>query len=191
MTIKTYYRPDAAFINMLINNLVGGGDGIKEVSGHRFVAVLEATPSTEAYAAVHEHERSIGPSYFGNRPRIEIGVSLSQFDLAQFTQLAKCSRNAAQYFSVVNSIDKLKVTATNVPNLYQGTYGYYWLKELKLSVQEKAFADLLKDFDIYYSYSDDYRVVKNAEARLKVIYDKGKSLGLSTEDMDRIYRAMQ
>lgn len=190
MTIRTFYRPDNSMVDLLINNLVGGCLGIKETNGHRFIAVLKRTASTERFATVHEHECTKGPSYFGADDQIEIGVSLSQITFEQFARLANKSngRNCSQYFGVVTSIDNLKVTATSVPNIYQGVYGYYWLKEVKRTPLEQRFADLLNGFDFYYQYSDDINVHRRWDKRLEEIKAQGASMGLSTDVMLRIYK---
>lgn len=190
MTIHTFYRPDSAMINTLINNMVGANEGIKNPNGHRFTAILKVTGSSEALAKLNEHERSTGPSYFGSAPQIEIGVSLSQITLDDFKRLANTSNgtNCSQYFSIVSSIDHLKVEPTQVPNLYVGQYGYYWLNKIARTGNEAKFAELLKGFDFYYEYSDDSRIHRNGDKLWNDIRAQGKDMGLSDDTMNRIYR---
>lgn len=190
MTIRTFYRPDSATINLLINNMVGGQEGLKNPNGHRFIAVLRVTPASENFAKLNEHERSTGPSYFGSAPQIEIGISLSQITEEVFKRLANTSngKNCSQYFGVVSSIDNLKVEATSVPNLYVGQYAYYWLSKPTRTATEEKFAGLLKGFDFYYAYSDDSRVYRNGVARWDAIYKQGQAMNLSNDTMNRIFR---
>lgn len=192
MTINTFYRPDSSMINMLINNMVGGCIGVKNPHGHRFTAILKCTTSSEEFAKVHEHERSFGPSYFGSDKQLEIGVSFSQITFEEFKRLANTSngRNCSQYFSIVNSIENLKVKPTTVPNLYQGEYAYYWLIELKYTGAEKQFVDLLKGFDFWYDYSDDICVYQRYNKQWLKIQAEGTRLGLTGETMHRIYREL-
>lgn len=192
MTIRTFYRPDSTMINMLINNIVGGCYGIKEPNGHRFIAILHETCTSSEFAKVHEHERSKGPSYFRTPDQIEIGVSLSQITFEEFKRLANTSNgtNCSQYFSVVTTIENLKVAPTQVPELYVGQYGYYWLKKVMRSEAEQKYVDLLKDFDFYYQYSDDGAVYKRNNEKLKQIDLQGAGFGLSTERMNEIYREL-
>lgn len=192
MTIHTFYRPDSSMLNMLINTLVGAGEGVKAPHGHRFTAVLNDTGTTRAFAKVHEHERTTPPSYFQRTSQIEIGVSLSQITFEDFKRLANTGNgtNASQYFSVVRSLDNFKVEPTQVENLYVGQYGYYWLERVAYVGNEQMFVDLLKDFDFYYDYSDDLNVYKRYNNRWEEIKKEGSVMGLSLTRMNEIYREL-
>lgn len=192
MTIRTFYRPDSTMINLLINTMVGGCMGIKNPEGHRFIAVLHDSRTTREFAKLNEHEESVGPTYFRSPKQIEVGVSLSQITFEEFSRLAnhRNGKNCSQYFSIVTTIGNLKVTPTQVPELYVGQYGYYWLNKVNYAEAEQVYIDLLSGFDFYYQYSDDISVYRRNNDKLKEIEAKGRALGLSDERMSEIYHQL-
>ncbi len=192
-TITTFLRPNAHMINLMINNVCGGGEGVRVVKGHRCIVQLKLTPSTiqlEETNPASSTQRAKRPSYFGGDEILEVGVSFSQLDEKTFSHMANVrhGKSISQYMSKVQVVTE-KLQATQVPNLYtNGTNMYYWLVPLQRSVKEQEYASLLAGFDLYYLYSDSHEVYKRANDKLKEIEAKGKDLGLSQEVMDRIFR---
>lgn len=192
-TITTFLRPDARMIDLMIKNTCGGGEGVRVVEGHRFIIQLKITPTTillEEMNPVSSTQRANRPSYFGGDEILEVGVSFSQMDAETFYHLAnkRHAKNITQYMSKIQVVSD-KLQATQVPNLYtNGTNMYYWLVALHRTVKEQEYASLFAGFDFYYQYSDSHEVYKRANDKLKEIESKGRTLGLSQEVMDRIFK---
>lgn len=192
-TITTFLRPDDSMINLMINNVCGGGDGVRVVSGHRFIIQLKLTPSTirlEEMNPASSTKRANLPSYFGGDRILEVGVSFSQMDAETFNHLTnpRHGKNITQYMSKIQAVTE-KLQVTQVPNLYtNGTNMYFWLVTLQRTAKEQEYASLLAGFDFHYQYTDSHEVYKRANDKLKDIKAKGRNLGLSEETMNRIFK---
>ena len=191
-TITTFLRPDAHMINLIINNTCGG-DGVRVVSGHRFIIQLRLTPSTIQFEEMNpasSTKRVNRPSEFVIDEILEVGVSFSQMDKDTFNHLTnpRHGKNITQYMGKIKAVTE-KLQATQVPNLYtNGTNMYFWLVAVQRTTKEQEYASLLAGFDFYYQYSDSHEVYKRANDKLKEIEAKGRDLGLSEETLNRIFK---
>lgn len=199
MTIRTYYRPD----NTMLRMLALYGMSIKHIDGHHCVIRCHDNDLTRHFVKnnkdgceIVEMEVLPFPKYYV----IDVGVSLSQFTVREFTALNNSKLSTAFQFANLdvrpwNDNKSLReiLDATAVDGLYiaPSKTAYMWhdgTTAEKYTDTEMKFIKLLDGFDFWYSYSDDASVYRAWNNKWKNICSEGEKLGLSDSRMNSIFK---
>ena len=194
MTIRTFYRPDSSMLNMLINTVeYASGNGFEVVDGHRFIATVKKTATTDAFAKLHPGETEIltVTHWFGDEQFYLIGVSFSQLTKEVFERLAQQrTSNIGHFVRILNELTDAW-HPTSVADLYtDGKHQYGWYVPGMYTGNELTFVQLLNGFDFHYEYTDDSSVYNKWNNKWKDIKKQGDALFIAEDRMNEIYRQL-
>lgn len=199
--VAVYYRLDTELANLIAKHAYS----VHTSPGHRFQVALDATDAVMSFVnrnpeclvldLTYQELTGSEYSYYRGKTRyVILGISLRKTKLSDFKLLTN-----KPFFYCSNMSERSRENKdyqTDNPNIFFINGNYYYHTEAdqnmitadRVSAKEEEWLDLWKDFDHYYSYSDDHSVYRRWSSREKDIYSAGANMGLNETRMKNLYR---
>lgn len=200
--VAVYYRLDTELAQLISKHAYS----VYTEKGHRFQVALDATDPVLSFVQRNPeclildltYQELTGSefSYYRGKTRyVIIGISLKKAKLRDFKLLTN-----KPYFYCMTISENTRNCEDNQtfnPNIFYINGNYYHHVEHdheaivkgRVSKVESEWLEMWKNFDHYYSYSDDHTVWRRWNNREKEIYQAGTGLGLDKSRMESLYRS--
>ncbi len=199
--VAVYYRLDAEIAGLISKHAYS----VYTEKGHRFQVALDATDPVLSFVKrnpdclildlTYQELTGSDMSYYKGKTRyVIIGVSLKKAKLRDFKLM---TNSPFFYCSVISeNVRNNKDNQTFNPNIFyiNGNFYHHVEHDYEAIVKgreckkESEWLEMWKDFDHYYSYSDDHSVWRRWNNKEKEIYQAGIALGLTQCRMENLYR---